>query len=163
MTDSNDSAHVLAWLLDRAAISDLLFRYASSIDRRDWERFSSCFTEDVAVDYGDLGGAAGREQLVRRVRRGLSGFDTTHHISTNHEISITGDTALSWSYLHVVHYLAGAGGVDHITLRGHYTKDYARTPDGWRIRRLVLETTWRDGDMNLFARARDRWRAGGGT
>lgn len=147
------------YLLDRAAISDLLFRYASSLDTRDWERLETCFTPDVASDYGDLARHESREHLVRWVRRALSGFDVTHHMSTNHEITIEGDTARSRSYLHVVHTLALDGAPHTIALRGHYTKDYVRTAAGWRICRIRLETTWQEGDPGLFRLARDRWLA----
>jgi len=157
--DAAELAANVRYLLDRAAISDLLFRYASSLDTRDWERLATCFTPEATSDYGEGARHGSREHLIRWVRRALSGFDVTHHMSANHEIAIEGDTARSRSYLNVVHTLRADGGPQTITLRGHYTKDCVRTADGWRINHIRLETTWREGDMGLFARARDRWLA----
>ena len=39
----------------RADVADVLVRYATGIDRRDWELFRTCFTEDCDADYGDIG------------------------------------------------------------------------------------------------------------
>ena len=36
-------------------ISAVLVRYASGIDRREWDLFRSCFTPDCAIDYGEIG------------------------------------------------------------------------------------------------------------
>ena len=41
---------------DREQITDLLIRYATALDTRDWHLFDSCFTEDAIADYGTLGG-----------------------------------------------------------------------------------------------------------
>ena len=44
--------------LDRAArgdIAEVLVRYATGIDRRDWTLFRTCFTDDCDADYGDIG------------------------------------------------------------------------------------------------------------
>ena len=47
----------------RGDVSDVLVRYASGIDQRDWALLRSCFTEDCDADYGDIG--AWRDELVR--------------------------------------------------------------------------------------------------
>ncbi len=38
-------------LADRIAVEDLLTRYATAVDRRDWELYRSVFTTDAEVDY----------------------------------------------------------------------------------------------------------------
>jgi 3-phenylpropionate/cinnamic acid dioxygenase small subunit len=40
---------------DRQDISDLLVRYATGIDRRDWPLFRTVFTDDCQLDYGEIG------------------------------------------------------------------------------------------------------------
>ena len=39
----------------RQDVTDVLVRYATGIDQRDWALFRTCFTEDCVVDYGDIG------------------------------------------------------------------------------------------------------------
>ena len=40
---------------DRQDISDLLVRYATGIDRRDWPLFRTVFAADCELDYGEIG------------------------------------------------------------------------------------------------------------
>jgi 3-phenylpropionate/cinnamic acid dioxygenase small subunit len=39
----------------RLEVTDLLVRYATGIDSRDWVLLRSCFTDDCDADYGDIG------------------------------------------------------------------------------------------------------------
>jgi len=39
----------------RADVADVLVRYATGIDQRDWALFRTCFTEDCEADYGGIG------------------------------------------------------------------------------------------------------------
>ena len=40
---------------DRQDISEVLVRYATGIDRRDWPLFRTVFTDDCELDYGEIG------------------------------------------------------------------------------------------------------------
>jgi SnoaL-like domain len=40
---------------DRQDIFDVLIRYATGIDRRDWSLFRAVFTDDCILDYGEIG------------------------------------------------------------------------------------------------------------
>lgn len=57
-------AHELEALADRLAIEDLLTRYASAVDRRDWGLYRSVFTDDAHIDYTSAGGIAGSLEEV---------------------------------------------------------------------------------------------------
>jgi len=37
---------------DHELITDVLVRYATGIDTKDWTLFRTCFTNDVSADYG---------------------------------------------------------------------------------------------------------------
>lgn len=38
-------------MTSRAAITDVVLRYASAVDGRDWELFGSCFTDPVFLNF----------------------------------------------------------------------------------------------------------------
>ena len=53
-------------LADRLEIGDLLTRYATAVDRRDWDLYRSVFTTDAEIDYTSAGGIAGTvDEVVR--------------------------------------------------------------------------------------------------
>jgi hypothetical protein len=39
----------------RQQLFDLVLRYATGIDQRDWALFRTCWTDDAVSDYGDVG------------------------------------------------------------------------------------------------------------
>jgi hypothetical protein len=106
------------WLMDRALISDLLYSFARSLDSRDIETYINNYTGDGLLELPDPTSATGetiaipRSSMKEFVPNGLfKAYSATHHISTNHQITITGDTATSRSYLQAVH--VGKGPMDH--------------------------------------------------
>lgn len=49
---------------DRQDISDLLVRYATGIDQRDWPLFRTVFTADCELDYGEIGAWEGVDAVA---------------------------------------------------------------------------------------------------
>ena len=71
-------------LTDRVAIRDLLTRYATAVDRRDWDLYRSVFTTDAEIDYTSAGGIAGTvDEVVAFLDEVLSGFEMTQHLVSN--------------------------------------------------------------------------------
>ncbi|MGW3351590.1 nuclear transport factor 2 family protein [Nonomuraea rubra] len=152
-------------LEDRVQIVEQVTRYATSVDRRDWESFATCFTDPVYIDYSELGSRTGsfpRQEVVRGVREALDGFTATQHLSPNHVVEFDKkdpDRAVCHSYMYAQHLLEGAEGGDFFLLRGSYTNHMLRTTNGWRIERLVQHIAWSDGNGNAVAQAIARNRA----
>ncbi|MEO8605386.1 MAG: nuclear transport factor 2 family protein, partial [bacterium] len=55
----------LQQIADRIEIDDLLTRYATALDDKDWEQWAACFTPDAHIDYTAAGGIAGSLPEVR--------------------------------------------------------------------------------------------------
>ena len=150
-------------LLDRAAISDVVHRYATGIDRRDWALFRSIFADEVALDFSSWNGAApsrmAADAWTAGVTASLSGFDATQHVSSNHVITLDGDAATCVSYMMALHYLLEDGQHQMQGIGGYYTNRLVRGPDGWKIQACTLTVTWEMGDRGLFQIAQARWKA----
>ena len=144
MAGGRSTDEMVAWLVDRAEISDLLHRFAQALDRRDWDAYEANFADD-----GELilpwGGHKGRVGMAAYVSRDLGRFAATHHISANHQVSVTGDTATSRSYLQAVHVLRPGDPASHFDVGGWYDNDYRRTAEGWRLTRVVITPVWESG------------------
>jgi ketosteroid isomerase-like protein len=147
MTDATDEK--VQWLVDRALISDLLFSFARALDTRDFDAYVNNFTEDGTLELPTPPPGSGSSIILQRDQlldtlQGLKKFSKTHHISTNHQITIDKDAASSHSYLQAVH--VGASPFDHWDAGGWYDCQYRRTPEGWKFTRVKLTEVWLAGD-----------------
>jgi hypothetical protein len=151
----------LETLTDRAAISDVVLRYATAVDTRDWALYRSVFTDPLTVDFASWSGdpelTMPVDEWVELVRKTLSGFDATQHLSSNHVISLTGDGARCVSYMVARHYLVEKGERLMHSIGGHYTNRLIRTGDDWKIQHCMLTVTWEMGDRQLFEIAAARF------
>lgn len=150
--DMNDlSVQVLA---DRASISDVFHDYAAGVDRRDWELFRSCFTDDLEADFtGVLPGNVchGADKWVAAAAKLIEPLAATQHIITNHTHQIDGDVAKSRSYLQAQHVQKDSeGNQQHYLIGGYYDYDMVRTDDGWKIKKYSLTQTWSSGDPSVL-------------
>ena len=50
---------------DKQQIAEVLIRYATGIDSKDWPVLRSCFTDEIDVDYQQLGRFTSPRRAVR--------------------------------------------------------------------------------------------------
>ncbi len=137
------------WLVDRALISDLLFSFARALDTRDPDTYIANFVQEGVLELPDPSAANGemivvpRERMRETMTHGLFNFSATHHLSTNHQITVSGDTAGSRSYLQAVH--VGKDPFDHWDAGGWYDCTYRRTSEGWKFTHVRLTSVWMSG------------------
>lgn len=147
-------------LLDRAEISDVLHRYATGLDRRDWELYRSIFTDQIELDFESVGIPARiyeADAWVRSAQRLFAGFEATQHSSSNHVHEIRGDEAVCVSNMQAEHFV-GAGDDDRWTIGGYYTNELVRSSAGWKLRKITLTVTWSRGNPKVSEIARQRGR-----
>ncbi len=148
------------WLLDRMQITDVVNNVATCADLRDWQGLRDCFADAIMVDYTSLNGGTPihttPEELIAGWRAILSGFQATHHMITNHRISVHGDTATCFVYVHVTHSLPNPDEEPFWILGGYYTYQLARTSQGWRVTSTTLTATWARGNQHLTVLAQER-------
>jgi 3-phenylpropionate/cinnamic acid dioxygenase small subunit len=116
----------------RSDISDVLIRYATGIDRRDWELFRTCFTDDCVADYGDIGTWHGVDEIAAWMIDVHEPAGYTLHRITNQAVVPTASGAAVSSYVDAV--LMGADNVSGVRAVGFYDDAFVQTKDGWQIR-----------------------------
>ena len=132
-------------LLDRDAIHDVLVRYATSLDDRDWDRLASCFTDDAVADYG-TGIFEGPDAIVGLCRQMLQPLEVSQHLLGSFEITVNGDIAASRCYFHAQHVKSGA----KLIIAGTYA-DSLRHHDGrWLLEKRRLIVSWQEGDPKVL-------------
>jgi uncharacterized protein (TIGR02246 family) len=85
-------------LADRAALTDLVHRYAATIDDRDLDGLAGCFAETAVADYdGGIrlkGRAAIRTFMDKAFREGIGMTTPSTHMMSNMLIGLDGDEAV---------------------------------------------------------------------
>ena len=118
---------------DRQDISDLLVRYATGIDRRDWTLFRTVFIDDCQLDYGEIGAWNGVDAVTEFMDKTHAMAGHTLHRLTNQAIAIDGDRATARTYVDALIMFAdnqsGANGI------GFYDDDIVRTAWAWHQKR----------------------------
>lgn len=130
---------VLQELRDRAAIHDLLMRYARGVDRRDLDLVAACFAPEARYE-GALG-VGGIDLALAALRVRMQRYRTTMHLLANQLIELAGDRAHCETYALVYHRLVDDAEVEDFVVGVRYLDDVARHGDGWWIvhRTAVLE------------------------
>jgi ketosteroid isomerase-like protein len=135
-----DIAARLQRLEDERAINDAIHAYAYHFDRNEPEAVAALFTDDAEIDYGpEFPAMRGRNVFAPAIARGLAErfAATSHHIS-NVTVTHQGEgRARSVCYVYAWHRYRG--GEPEGELWAQYHHEWLRTPDGWKIARLVLK------------------------
>ena len=112
-------------------IAEVLVRYSTGIDRRDWDAFRSCFTDDCHADYGDIGTWHGADAITDFMIESHAEMGHTMHRLSNLAITVDGDTASARTYVDAV--LMATDGQTGLNPIGFYDDELARSGDGWHI------------------------------
>lgn len=119
--------------VDRQDIYDLLVRYATGIDRRDWPLFRTVFTDDCELDYGEIGRWTGVDAVVDFMEQVHALAGHTLHRLSNQAIAVDGDHATARTYIDGL--ILAADNNSGVNAIGFYDDEMVRTPAGWRIAR----------------------------
>jgi 3-phenylpropionate/cinnamic acid dioxygenase small subunit len=131
-------------LLDRAAIQDLLARYAHAVDRRDLDTVAACFTADASYK-GSLGEGTIRDALAA-LRDRMERYESTMHLLGNQLIEIEGNRARSETYA-IAHHRTNTGGDLRLLVVGvRYEDELIRRDGSWAICSRIVHMEWERDD-----------------
>lgn len=116
---------------DRQDIADVLVRYATGIDRRDWSLFRTAFTDDCKLDYGEIGTWNGVDAVTEFMEVSHSMAGHTMHRLSNQVITVQGDRAEARTYVDAL--ILAQDNDSGVNAVGFYDDELVRTRNGWRI------------------------------
>jgi SnoaL-like domain len=137
---------LIAALADKQEINDLVVRYSTALDTRDWKLLETCFIADPVFDADGFPPINDFQSIRDSASHALAGLDASQHYVTNIAIELDGDKASVVSYLQAQHVRSSAVGGPNLIVAGIYTDDVVRTPDGWRFSHRRLKVTWTEGN-----------------
>src|SRR3546814_5376121 len=98
---------------DERAIIEVLLRYGTAIDTRDWGLFRTCFSEDCETDYGTFGRWRGPREVTENMQQAHEQFGPTLNRMTNFTIESDGVQVRARSYVDALLMPIAAGGPIH--------------------------------------------------
>lgn len=122
-------------LADEREIIALAHRYASSIDDQDLPRYLSYYTED-GIQRSPIYEARGHEAIGALVQVSWQKLGALHHMMSNFEIVVNGDTATMRSCVIGTH--VSCERIDRVyTIGAVYSDRLVRRADGWKSTGLM--------------------------
>ena len=145
----------LSFLLDRAAVVDVVLGFAQALDVKDWAGCRRCFSDEIEVDYSDLRGdppSTVKADDFVAVRRAALERLKTLHLSANHLVTIDGDRATCVSAA-VIHRFRPED-AERFDTYCAYTHTLVRTATGWKISKVKQSVYWNTGNPDVHSGAR---------
>ncbi len=127
------TAKEIETLLDKQAITEVLYRYARGWDRFDEEAVRSCFHHDSVHAHGRFKGAS--QDFVTRGMKAMEAVKSMSHLITNPMIEMDGDRAIAeCSFLaHHRRDAADGSGEEDMFLKGRYLDIFEKRGGEWKI------------------------------
>jgi hypothetical protein len=147
---SMTTAGVIAQLETKAVIDELFV----TVDRKDWARTQGLFTPNITIDFTSLGGGKATipsSELVAAWTKSLYKDKLSLHMTSNHQIQISGNRAEAYLHGYAYNKLVSPTGSDVWQTWGVYRINLERTSQGWKINTLEYFAKRNEGNE----RARD--------
>jgi len=136
------SAGELRRLIDRQQISDVLYRYASSVDYKDFATLRSLFTDDAHGVYTTVADLTGADEIVNWIDGMTADKAWQHHKLTVYHVEFTGPDEASTLTYHTSHQ-TDIGDEGTVTLIVARYRDKLRRVNGtWKITEKIMESGW---------------------
>ena len=116
---------------DKFEIAELLVRYATAIDQRDWPVFHTVFTTGCDLDYGAFGRWHSADEVTSSMKLAHERMGPTLHRISNIAIEVDGARATARAYVDAL--LLAPGGRGGRDIIGYYDDELVRGDNGWQI------------------------------
>ncbi|WP_040480093.1 nuclear transport factor 2 family protein [Longispora albida] len=131
------------------AITDALYRFGLGQDLKDWDLFTSAFTEDAVLDFRPVGEKlgfpaelmSGRDTIVAVISTVLATIGTTHTV-TNPRVEVDGDRAWLTALVEAQHVTEGG---EQVLLKNLYATELVRDGALWRLAHVHIANVWHTG------------------
>jgi 3-phenylpropionate/cinnamic acid dioxygenase small subunit len=137
----------LAAMKDRIEITDVLYRYASTIDSFDLDGLRATLDDDILARYGNAEPLTGGDAVAAWIAEAIAPVVWQHHLLSVYHVEVDGDDAKALVY-HTSHQVFEDDPDTAKVLVGRYHNELRRTQEGWKISKLVLELLWGESKLD---------------
>jgi hypothetical protein len=121
-------------LRDQDALRTLRCRYHECINEGKYDDIPSLFTEDGVLDFGYLGKANGRAELVKFFQGVSKLLSFVKQFIHNHVVQVQGDTGTGLSYLEAKSVSKG----ESYLVAARYDDEYIKQNGQWKFKSMRL-------------------------
>ncbi len=132
---------------DRIEITDVLYRYASTIDKFDLEGLRGTLADDLVARYGNAEPVIGGDAVAAWIAEAIAPVIWQHHLLSVYHVEVDGEDAQALVY-HSSHQVFEDEPESAKVLVGRYHNELRREADGWKISKLVLELLWGEAKID---------------
>jgi hypothetical protein len=137
-------------LWDRIEVIRIVDEIDNAVDAKDWERCRGYFTDEIYADFTSLaGGSPGNmpaDDLVGAWASNLYADKLSHHMRTNHRVTIDGDSAEVFSKGYALNILHRPNGSNLWEVWGNYTHALQRVGGVWKCSGMTFVVTHARGN-----------------
>ena len=140
---------------DILEIQQIIARFATSFDVKDWNGLEACFTESLFTDYSDLRGTPPQtlsaSEYVRLLRESLDPLKL-HHLVSNYEIDFTDSDHATCRASMVVWRKSDE---EEFTSHCVYIFQLTRQDADWKISGITQKVLWNEGTSSIHKGAKE--------
>lgn len=129
---ANDLEARMTALEDVEAIKQLMFKYAYSVDAKEWDDVVSYFADDASINFGAVGKGVGKEQIAKFFKEVIPSRNSfTRHVVINPVIEVHGNTAKGRWYFVVP--ATDRPTNTAVWVAGRYDNEYVKRNGVWKF------------------------------
>jgi ketosteroid isomerase-like protein len=127
-------------LIDKQALSELVYTYCRACDRRDFALVRTLYHDDAIDDHGAMF-CGSADEYVAWLPQVMANFEATVHSISNALFVVHGDEAQGEIYTQAYHRTPAPAGRE-IIIGGRYLDRYARRAGAWKFLHRSLALDW---------------------
>ena len=131
------TSQALQELIDFHQVSQVMYRYASAVDVKDWSTLRTLFVDDATGKYGDYPELEGADAIIDFVAKASEPREWLHHLLSVYHVDVDDDEAVALTY-HTSHQIEPGGAVFGLIV-ARYRDRLRRVEGAWKIVRKEME------------------------
>lgn len=139
---------------DRFKIQEVIARFATSFDVKDWSGLEACFTESLFTDYSDLRGTPPQTvtaaEYVSARRESLDHLKL-HHLVSNYEIDLIASDSATCRASMIVWRTSDE---EEFTSHCIYNFQLTKQESDWKINGITQKVLWNEGTSSIHRAAK---------
>lgn len=137
----DDLEQTVRALAERAAVEEVLLRYASAIDIKDFVTLRSLFCDDITARYGDEA-VTGGDALLAWIDERTADQSWQHHFLNVYHVDFVSDVEARALTYHTSHQTKTATPQRCTKIVARYHDTLRKVDGSWKIADKVMEIGW---------------------